>query len=293
MEHSLGSPSSRCPVRCPVCRFESAQEYPALFRRQMLVANEKIYYELKPKFTLFLLEGALNIQFGKKKVPINSRQAMYFSGDQEVEITAVADSRIVLLYFNNNEVLSQRAIYVKSIVCDRCRGEHLPLLNLNAAMMNTLENLRIIESPCWHLMKEFDLFFTLINDYPPEEVYWLLRPTLRADTDFKTFVINNYINQASLEDIARMANLSLSYFMRRFKSVFGIPAHQWLVKQKKEQLVQMLTEGNHNTKEISDKLGFKTPQGLYQFCRNNFGCSITSLTEQIAQNKDSVEPNAE
>lgn len=237
MEHlntlAFKSPGSHCPIQCPVCRFEGERKYPAQFSRETLIAGKKIPAETRIKFIVFLLEGQLHVRFGKRNIYMHSRQGMYFSGEQGKDITAMIDSRIIILDFNNQAILAKRAVYARSIVYNDRKTSKLPLLDLNTSLMNTLENMRIVESPCWHLMKEYDLFFTLITEYPSKDIYWLLRPTLRVDMDFKTFVINNYRNNHSLEDIARISNLSLSYFMRRFKMVFGMPAHQWLVKQKK------------------------------------------------------------
>lgn len=281
--HGFDSPGAHCPIQCPVCRFEGKRRYPARFSRETLAVGGKIRSELTARFILFLLEGQLHVRLGKRNIYIHSGQGMFFSGDQALEITAMAASRIVMLDFNNHAILARRAIYVKSIVYHENRTPKLPILDLNPSLMNTLENMHIVESPCWHLMKEYDLFFTLVTEYPPKDIYWLLRPTLRADIDFEAFVINNYQNNCSLEEIAAMANLSLSYFMRRFKAVFGMPAHQWLVKQKKAELLRCLANGDVNTKEISQKLGFKSQRGLYQFCRTQFGCTITSLIDQIAR----------
>ena len=75
---------------------------------------------------------------------------------------------------------------------------------------------------------------------------------------------SNYANTDTLEDIAGKANLSKSYFIKRFKESFGVSVHQWLVKQKEEQLKKMLAAGKYDTEEMARRLGLKNQKGLYQ-----------------------------
>ncbi len=137
---------------------------------------------------------------------------------------------------------------------------------------------------------QYDLFLHLACSYSEAELARFFYPILRASDDFKAFVSHNYANGDSLQDIAGKANLSKSYFMRRFKEDFGMTAHQWLVEQKKQELVRMISGGQTHTKTIAEALGFGDLAGLYQFCRKHFGCSITTLMDRIAREREQALP---
>lgn len=268
----------RCPVKCPVCHHDG-HVFPARFRRIALPASGMID-QITNKFNhvLFLLEGAVHICQGRDNIYLQSGQCMFLSRTGTPEIRATKPSDVVWLDFSNritlggHDCLTQVARFTAS--CE------LPILDMNPAVTTLLDGLRPMDSPCWHILKEYELIITMISVYSREELACFFASILHASDDFRSFVINNYEEDDSLEDIARKANLSMNYFTQRFKQNFGMTPHQWLKKQKARKLLQMVASGCTETKIIVEKLGFKNLTGLYLFCRRNLGCTFTELTRK-------------
>ena len=274
----------RCPVNCPVCQYKGAV-YPARFRRITLPVSGTISIRTasKANHVLFLLRGVLLVSLGRDKIYLQAGQCMFFSRTASPEIRAAKPSDLVWLDFSNRITLGGHDCL--SQVASRAApaaDSSLPVLDMNDAVATLLEGLQTIDSPCWHMLKQYELFIALANGHSREELGRFFASVLHAGDDFRTFVANNYKEGDTLESIAQKANLSKNYFAQRFKKAFGITPHQWLMKQKEQKLRQMAASGCTDTKVVVEKLGFKNLTGLYLFCRRNLGCTFTELTRKSA-----------
>lgn len=271
----------RCPVNCPVCHHDG-HVFPARFRRISLPASGMIdRITNKSNHVLFLLDGAVHICQGRDNIYLQSGQCMFLARNGTPEIQATKPSDVIWLDFSNritlggHDCLTQVASEAGSTAdCG------LPILEMNPAVTALLDGLQTMDSPCWHILKEYELFITMASTYFREELASFFASILHAGDDFRSFVRNNYKEGDSLEDIARKANLSTNYFAQRFKQNFGMTPHRWLMKQKARKLLQMVASGCTETKVIVEKLGFKNLTGLYLFCRRNLGCTFTELTQK-------------
>jgi AraC-like DNA-binding protein len=276
----------RCPIDCPSCDHKE-RDYPARFSELLLPRGGEIpQVESGLHHMLFLFDGALQVHTGGHTVRVQPGHCVFFVRHTRPQVYAVEPSSLKLLGFSNRVVLG-RHDWLAGIATrrrERSRQEAIPTLKLDPMTLNVLLNIMPIPSPCYHVLKQYDLFIHLARSYSEAELARFFHPILRASDDFKAFVTHNYANGDSLEDIAGKAHLSKSYFMRRFKEDFGMTAHQWLVQQKKEEFVRMIAGGQTHTKTMADTLGFSDLAGLYQFCRKHFGCSITGLMERVGQN---------
>lgn len=270
-----------CPVNCSVCHYDG-DVYPVQFTNYDLNTDEMFGNIMgNSNHILFLLDGKVQVTFGKQVTSLNSRQCMFIPRNKIPEVKAVRPSKGVWLNFSNRIVLGRQDC-LAGIASRSCKGRSgRSVLDLNKMIITVLNNLSMIDSPCYHLLRQYDLFFLMVSSYPPEALACFFKPILKASDDFRAFVEHNYTYKNSLHDVASKANLSPICFMRRFKEVFGITPHQWLVKQKQQELVRMIASGQVNTKVWSDRLGFKNQAGLYQFCRTSFKCSITELISRI------------
>lgn len=208
---------------------------------------------------------------------------MFFARKLVPEIKATEPVAAFLLDFSNRIVLGKQDCLAKIAAGNNASETEKSVLPINDTLKTLLDGMVLMESPCYHLLKQYEVFIDLLHSYPTDDLVRFFRPILTAADDFRAFVENNYTNRDSLDDMARKVNLSKSYFIRRFKEVFGITAHQWLVKQKRRELVRMIAGGEKNTKAMSEQLGFKNQTGLYQFCKTNFECSLTELIERVYQ----------
>lgn len=280
-ENSQGHPGA-CPVHCPVCRYDG-NVYPARFHRAELERETDLGgMERKANHIVFLLEGTLHIHIeGNEHHYLNSGQCMFLPRTQRPDIRAIAPSRVVWLDFSNRLVLGGQDALASTVLSGGRPAEGIPILPVVPQIERLLTEVQILEMPCYHMLKQYELFFLMKASYSDDELSRFFHAILRPVHDFRAFVESNYANTDTLEDIAGKANLSKSYFIKRFKESFGVSVHQWLVKQKEEQFKKMLTAGKYDTEEMARRLGLKSQKGLYQFCRQRFRCSMTELKERL------------
>lgn len=283
-----------CPVGCPVCRYDS-DLYPARFHSVRLPKDAGLSgMERKANHIVFLLEGTLHIRIEENEHHyLNSGQCMFLSRSQYPDILAIAASRVVWLDFSNRIVLGGQDALASTVLSGIHSAEGIPILSVAPQIERLLTEVQVLEIPCYHMLKQYELFFLMKAFYTDGELGRFFHAVLRPIHDFRAFVESNYCNTDSLEDIAAKANLSKSYFIKRFKEVFGVSVHQWLVKQKEVQFKKMLTAGNCNSEEMTRRLGFQSTQGLYQFCRQRFRCSMNELKEQLTDTAAMDEKNRE
>ena len=271
-----------CPVNCPVCRYED-NIYPARFHSCELPMDAELSgMERKANHIVFLLEGTLHIRTEESEHHyLNSGQCMFLPRTKRPDIRALAPSRVVWLDFSNRLVLGGQDALASAAASAAGHPVGTPILPIVPLIGRMLNGMQGMETPCYHMLKQYELFFLMKASYANRELACFFNAILRPVHDFRAFVESNYANTDTLEDIAGKANLSKSYFIKRFKESFGISVHQWLVKQKEEQLKKMLVAGKYDTEEMARRLGLKSQKGLYQFCRQRFRCSMTELKEQL------------
>lgn len=77
---------------------------------------------------------------------------------------------------------------------------------------------------------------------------WQLRLAKKAVEDFD--------NRPSVGDLAKLCNLSTSYFSRRFKLATGKSPGAWLLEQRLSKAIDMMTASEASLAEISVICGF-------------------------------------
>ncbi|MEJ8545048.1 helix-turn-helix domain-containing protein [Brevibacillus borstelensis] len=60
----------------------------------------------------------------------------------------------------------------------------------------------------------------------------------------------------SLEDLAAVANASISHLVRQWKQQTGLPPHQYLLRLRVERAKMLIHCGSMSLKEIAHRLGF-------------------------------------
>lgn len=285
--------STFCPVNCPVCRYDDGL-YPARFHSVRLSKDADLSdMERKTNHIVFLLEGTLHIRAKTNEHHyLNSGQCIFLPRSLYPDIRAIVPSRVVWLDFSNRIVLGGQDALASTVLSGIHPAEGMPILSVTPQIERLLTEVQALEIPCYHMLKQYELFFVMKASYADGELGRFFNAVLRPIHDFRAFVESNYANDDTLEDIAGKANLSKSYFIKRFKESFGISVHQWLVKQKEEQLKKMLAAGKYDTEEMARRLGLKSQKGLYQFCRQRFRCSMTELKERLTYTGSTDEEKA-
>lgn len=271
-----------CPVGCVLCNHPT--DYPARFVPFALPASQSIrHISNKSNHILFLIDGSLHVVLENKNIYIQAGQALFFGRNTCPYIRATHDSTIVWLKFSNRIVLGGSDVLSKVAAANRPSHEDdIPILDLTQTMIDKLRGMQFIDSPCYHISRQYELYIAFRSEYSEEQMAQFFSSILRARDDFRAFVKNNYRYGDTLEKVAQKANMSTNHFLRKFKEHFGMTAHQWMVKQKAEKLVKAIQAGETNAKLLADRFGFHSTAGLYLFCRRQVGMTFQQLTRHVA-----------
>lgn len=120
-------------------------------------------------------------------------------------------------------------------------------------------------------LKTKELFYLLRAFHTKDDLLKFFYPVLSNDMTFSDFVLRNHFKVKTVNELADMANYSLSGFQKRFKKVFGVSAYNWMKEEKLKSVFHEINNTPHTFKEISSKFGFSSPSHFNDFCKTNFG----------------------
>lgn len=92
-------------------------------------------------------------------------------------------------------------------------------------------------------------------------------------------IIENYQKAGSIEELISISNMGRSSFFTKFKTVFGITAKRWIVKQQNLKILDEAMHPGATVKELMAKFMFDSQSHFTQYCKQNFGCTPRQLIE--------------
>lgn len=284
---------TKCPVKCPICSLTNAQQTVRFERQTMKTNEETLRMSGKNNMILFLIDGAATVRIEEEAFQIRAGQALFFGKNTRLNTLATEPCDLIWLEFSNRIVLGVTDILKRSAYTPAGKQmQNPPMLELKKTLLDRLRNMTLFDSPCYHMILQYELYVLMEYLYTNDEILQFFRPILPANEDFRAFVIDNYLYGDALEDIAGKANMSINNFLRRFKSEFGMTAHQWLVKQKALNLLQTIAAGHKDAKRLAVLFGFNSPAGLYIFCRRQFGKSLKQLMKEAEVGENKIPTNS-
>lgn len=118
-------------------------------------------------------------------------------------------------------------------------------------------------------MKE--LFFMLRAYYTKEQLAGFFRPMLGKDAQFMNLMYRSYRHVKTVQELADIANYSLSGFKKQFQKVFGTSASEWMSAQKATRVFQDLNNSPLSIKQLAERHGFSSVAAFSTFCQHKFG----------------------
>lgn len=255
-----------------------------LFAGQLLKKADE-----KKNRIVFLVDGSLRVRIeGKSDFDLNAGQTVFLVHGCNAEITATSDALMYLLDSSNKILFCKH--YVLSSLTDyggdiNESATILPIppqisLFLRGLMLSSKE----MNKPCYHMMKEYEFVIIAWYAYGTERLRSFFRDALTPRDDFKAFVLNSYDKVDTMQQLARLSNMSLSTFRRFFTDTFGETYQSWRMKQKARKIVEAIEDGVMSNAEIMRQLGFKSYPAFYRFCTKHLDKNPTMLKEKYASN---------
>lgn len=225
---------------------------------------------------IFVLEGEVLVTAD------NFNQVLHTAGHFSLQ---TRNSSTYIQVLQDCTVLSFYAPHDISL-CDRFSTQQLPqflpkgfrytfgLLPTRPRLQEYLTNLRhLLEDGLgcahFHELKLRELFILLRAYYNKVELATFFFPLIGKNRDFKDFVYENHLKVATIGEFARLANISIDTFKRRFKEAFGEPAYQWMTQRKLEHVYRDLTLSLKTIPEIAEEYHFSSVSYLITFCKQH------------------------
>ena len=97
-----------------------------------------------------------------------------------------------------------------------------------------------------------------------------------ADNDVMRFVrvvYNNLFSDVSIESLAALTHNSLTSFKSRFRHIFGMPPHRWIVEQRLLRARVLLQSSQMTISEIANGCGFTNVSHFIKLFKRRFGAT--------------------
>lgn len=270
--------ASSCPVKCLRCRYD--QTHPPVSWREVRPQPDEPF-ETADTHThriVFVMEGAVAVRTAEGEAfDLSPDQCIFLARIKRYTLTATAPSRLVLLDFTNRVVLCNRDCLSRLSTGCNASEPSGPVLGIHPFLRQMVDHIARVDIPCYHLLKEHELFIMMRCLYTEQRLAAFFGPILRPDNDLQAFVMSCYRQVQGVDDFARMAHMSERTFRRKFSDTFGQTVHRWLVQQRGKDLLGMIANGERDTKRLAGAIGLTDQAALYQFCRRHFKCSVTRL----------------
>jgi AraC family transcriptional regulator len=98
----------------------------------------------------------------------------------------------------------------------------------------------------------------------------------------KDFMLSNYNQDISLDDISLQACLSQTHLFRTFKQIYNCSPHQYLIQIRLDNARHMLKSTNYTLNEIVNLVGFTCPSTFIKLFKNKFHFTPGTYRNNVA-----------
>lgn len=244
--------------------------------------NEKYEMHASEQFSfIFMLVGSLRLR-GEGIDEIAEASNMYSLGyDVNITLHSLSDTSFLLLRFGDPIILCAE---IERIRLEQHLPEELPdipSLPVKEPIRHLAESVIFYldhKMQCRHLygLKLGEWFFLMRNFYTKKQNAIFFSPFFRQSNSFEVEVREKAKKVTTVNELADACYMSPKTLTRKFKKVFNTTPKQWLLQQKKTQVMTelLLTQ---NKKELPEKLGFSSYSHLNYYCIRQFGKSLKEL----------------
>ncbi|MFT3995574.1 MAG: AraC family transcriptional regulator [Dysgonomonas sp.] len=243
---------------------------------------------------VLLTSGSLNFSFGEySDRNISKGQILAFPANYNFSSEALEDS--VVITMRTTAQMSLCDGYVMDNLLAEKKDDFefdltlLEMKDIVCLYAQSLESYLDDDFRCYYLfeMKIKEFFYLLRGYYTKDELLSFFYLTLTNDNSFSDFIQVNYHKAKTVQELADLANYSLSGFQKRFKRVFGVSAYHWMQEKRSKNILHEINNRSKSLKEISNDYGFSSPSHFNDFCKEYFGTTPGKIRKQGMTNINS------
>jgi AraC family transcriptional regulator len=98
----------------------------------------------------------------------------------------------------------------------------------------------------------------------------------------KDFMLSNYSQDISLDDISQQSCLSSTHLFRTFKQIYNCSPHQYLIQIRLDNARHMLKSTDYTLNEIVNLVGFTCPSTFIKLFKNKFQFTPGTYRNHVA-----------
>lgn len=242
---------------------------------------------------VFVVEGSVEMTFYKYKNSLVT-QGRFFVINSGGRSTFLAREKLLLICVRLDDKLKLCECYPMEQLYKEQNAEssmaeeeiQLQSAEINQALWPFLTGLMAhvkngLKCKYFFETKSKELLYLLRGYYTKAELRRVLQLILSNDTRFSEQVKANAHKYKTATELADSMHYTLSGFNKKFKVVFGMPAYQWMLDQKKELIYSELRTGSKSLKELSFDMGFCSPSNFSSFCKRYFSQTPGEIRNRI------------
>jgi len=246
-------------------------------------------YNIYPGTFIVINEGTLYSRKIYSDIPANTFAVLFSSSFlSEFHYNSLCDDKYLLdnpYNFNtNNTPTFLETIYP-------CKGDMMfNLLHLTHHFHNWLIDELLIDEYIYHCLF---LFYKLYNQEIVTKSEKLNMLNYKTRTEVfkrlnlaKDFILSNYNQNITLEDISHYCCLSTTHLFRTFKQAYYCSPHQYLMQTRLNNAGHLLKTTDYEINEIVNLVGFDSASSFIRLFKNRF--NITPGTYRIDHSKKSA-----
>lgn len=241
-------------------------------------------FRCEQNLMIFLLKGTLLVNSKEYAgVTIQENHFILQGIGSKLELLAMTDAEYLIYRFNKPVIVCEDK-YKRSI-----ENNNIPLIYSPLPIVSSLQNFlagmkQFIDDKllCKELidMKQKELNIIISTYYSDIDLATLYQPISFYTSNFHYFVMQNYLKTKTVEELAHLGGYSITTFRRIFRNMFNEPAYEWMLKRRKEAIMDDLTGTKLSISEICDKYHFDSFSHFSNFCRTNFGGSPRAIRKE-------------
>lgn len=236
---------------------------------------------------LFMISGELLINSNEYPgTTLHEKQFILQAIGSKYEALALSEVEYIIYFFNDLPLICEQRY--KEII-DNAKDSPLTLtpLVMNSRLFylinDTANYINELSLPCSRFinLKCQELVYLIINYYPLPQLSAFFYPIHTYTESLQYFVMQNHQKAKNVEDLAHMGGYTTTTFRRLFKNLYGIPAYEWMLVQKKKGILEDLQYTKMSITEISNRYGFDSLSHFAHFCKDSFGDTPRALRKKI------------
>lgn len=198
----------------------------------------------------------------------------------KLELLALTDVECIYYPFNNPELFCHERY--EYIIHDVPKPSVYTPLKVVPELQCYLEGLLLYvcdKKICRDLLalKRKEFGYILSRCYSDEVLASLLHPLTVYKHSFQYAVLQNHTKAKTVEDLAEICGYTVTTFRRIFRTLFKEPAYEWMLRKRKEMILNDLYNSTESISMICFKYGFESLSHFSNFCKKSFKASPRNL----------------